>query len=172
MSFCPSSGDFFTRPGITIFDEKENIVSSVYLIFEIMKKYNICLATGHLSPKESLAICNAGIQAGVRMILTHPDFKQTPVLLSLQLELADMGVMIEKVWLNVLWKYTTAEAMADSIKKIGSQRVFLVTDRGQAEAEYPPEAMVNAVTAMLENGLTGKDIENLIRINPLGIIKP
>jgi hypothetical protein len=170
MSFGAASEDFLPRPGITIFDEKGKIVSAVYEIFDVVKKYNVCLATGHLSCEESHALCKAGTNAGVRMILTHPDFKQTPVPLNVQTELAGMGVLIEKVWLNVSQEDTTVEAMADSIKKIGSERTFLVTDRGQADAEHPAEALINAVEAMLEQGLTIKDIENLVRLNSRAII--
>lgn len=170
MSFSAIPGEFFKRPGISIFDESGHIVPAVYEVFEVVKKYNVCLATGHLSLKESAALCAAGVKAGVRMILTHPDFRLTPVPLDTQLEFAGMGVLIEKVWLNVALNHISAEVMAASIKKIGSGRTFLVTDRGQADAEHPAHALIGAVEAMLEHGLNGKDVENLIQLNPRAVI--
>jgi hypothetical protein len=171
LSYGPVPGGFLTCPGITIFDDGGKIIPAVYEIFEVVRKYDVCLATGHLSPEESLALCKAGTDAKVRMILTHPEFKQTKIPLDMQLTLADMGVIIEKVWLNAIWKYATVEEMAGSIKKIGSYRVFLTTDRGQENAEYPPQAMIEAVAAMLEKGLSPADIENLIKTTPRNILK-
>jgi hypothetical protein len=163
--------ELFPRPGLTVFDEKGKMIPKVYEIFDLAKKYDVFLATGHLSAKESFAFCKAGKKENVKLILTHPDFQMTPVPFETQSELADMGVVIEKAWFNVMINHITVDAFADSIKKLGTRRVLLVTDRGQAGAETPPEALINAVAALLENGLTGSEIENLIRNVPETIIK-
>jgi hypothetical protein len=162
--------EIFPRPGLTNFDDSGKIIPAVYEIFEIAKKHDVFLATGHLSAKESLAFCRAGKKENVKLILTHPDFKMTPVPLETQVEIADMGVIIEKAWFNVMINHISAGAFAESIKKLGAHRVFLVTDRGQAGAETPPEAFINALTALLEYGLTGGEIENLVRKVPEIII--
>jgi hypothetical protein len=43
------SGDFFIRPGISIFDDNGNANRSLYEILEVVKKYDAFIATGHLS---------------------------------------------------------------------------------------------------------------------------
>ena len=49
-------GDFFRRRGITILDEAGYLKDSVYEIMDIVKKHNACLATGHLSARESVLL--------------------------------------------------------------------------------------------------------------------
>ncbi len=163
--------ELFSRPGLVIFDERGNLIPEVYEIFDIVKKYDVFLATGHLSAKESLALCKAGKKENVKLVLTHPDFKMTPVPLDMQLELADMGVLVEKAWFNAMIGHVSVEAFADSIKKLGRQRVFLVTDRGQVDGETPPEGFVNAIAALLKNGLSEGEIESLVRTVPEMIVK-
>jgi hypothetical protein len=163
--------ELFKRPGLSIFNDQGNLLPAVYEIFEVVKKYDVFLATGHLSEKESIALCKAGVKENVKLILTHPDFKLTPVSFEAQLALADMGVLIEKAWFNITINHISSEAMAESIKKLGSHRVFLVTDRGQAGSEHPPAAFLNAIEAFLRNGLSEADIDNLVRKVPEKIVK-
>lgn len=157
---------FMPRPGLTVLDEAGKLLPAVYEIFEVMKKFDTYLATGHLSPTESLLICEEGRKAGVKMILTHPDFARTPIDLETQQKIVKMGVLVEKVWLNVKLGHISPEAFAGSIKKLGPQNCFLTTDRGQKDAELPADAMLEAAAAMLECGLTEADINTIIKTVP------
>ena len=163
-------GDFFERPGITIWGENGEIKREVFEIMEVVRKYDAYLATGHLSPKESLALCKAGRKMGVNMVLTHPDWRGTIVPLELQLEIAHMDVLIEKVWLNIAESNTTAGKMAHSIKKIGADHVFIVTDRGQAGFEKPAQAMLLFIEALMKQGITSVEIKKMICDNPKRIV--
>jgi hypothetical protein len=163
--------ELFRRPGLSVFNNQGELVPAVYEIFEIVKKHDVFLATGHLSAEESAALCKAGIKEKVKMILTHPDFKRTFAPFALQEEMADWGVIVEKAWFNVCIGDTGPQAFAASIKKLGKDRVFLVTDRGQANAENPTTAFLDAVASLLENGLTEDEIDSLVRKVPRSIIK-
>lgn len=171
MSSGLTPSEFFKRPGITIFDGGGNIVPAVFDVFDVVKKYDCYLATGHLSEMESIAICRAGRAQGVKMILTHPDFARTPISLGTQLELSKLGVLVEKVWLNVVLGDVKEEEFVDSIKQLGRERVFLVTDRGQAEGNSPPEALVDSIEAMLAHGLSKDDCKSLICDIPARIVE-
>ncbi|MEG1932743.1 MAG: DUF6282 family protein, partial [Pygmaiobacter sp.] len=98
LNFGTMEGDFFNRNGITILDEGGRLRPCVYDIMDVVKQYGACLATGHLSPAESILLCKEGRQRGVRMILTHPEFPRTIVPCEVQKELADIGVLVEKNW--------------------------------------------------------------------------
>jgi hypothetical protein len=155
---------------LTIFDDGGALIPAVFEIFEVVKKYDVYLATGHLSEKESIALCTAGVKEKVKLILTHPDFQKTPVSFATQTALADKGVLIEKAWLNVHWGHISAEAFAESIKRLGSHRVFFVTDAGQADNKYPPESFIEGVISLLDYGLGDADIVNVVRKVPQSIV--
>lgn len=163
-------GDFFKRPGITIFDENNNLVSEVYKIFEIVKKYGAYLATGHLSPEESIKLCEEGRKNGVNMILTHPEWPRTIINGKIQKYLADLGVLIEKNWLNVAENSISIEEMAKNIRIAGIKNTYLATDRGQNGFKHPAEEMINFIIALLEQGFKKDEIKTMIQTVPSYIV--
>lgn len=163
-------GDFFRRPGITILDEAGKLKAEVYDIMDAVLEYDAALATGHLSPEESLLLCREGRRRGVRMILTHPEFSRTVIPAEVQKEMAELGVWIEKTWYNIEEKECTAEAMAVHIRTVGPQHCFMVTDRGQFARETPVEAMALFMAAMLEQGLTAEEVTRMTHDNPRAIL--
>ncbi|GAA0182971.1 DUF6282 family protein [Clostridium sediminicola] len=163
-------GDFFNRSGISIYNDVGEFDSRIYEIFEIVKKYGAYLATGHLEAKESVDLCKAGRDYGVQMILTHPEFDRTMVPGTVQSELAKLGVLIEKNWYNIAEGSITAEAMAENIRTVGPEYVYLATDRGQYGQEHPALAMVRFIETMLDQGFNDKDITTMIRTVPERIV--
>lgn len=151
-------GDFFTRPGITILDDKGALVPEVYEIMDVVKSKGAALATGHLYTHESVLLCREGRARGVKMVLTHPEFSRTKIDTATQKELAELGVLIEKCWYNIAEGEVSAAEMAAHIKAIGAQHCFMTTDRGQCGRETPVEGMKRFIAAMLENGLSEDEV--------------
>lgn len=154
-------GDFFQRPGIRILTEEGKLKSEVYDILSILSEHKGTLATGHISPEESILLCKEGIRKGVRMVLTHPEFSRTKIPPDVQKELADSGVWIEKCWYNIGEKECTAKAMAWHIRQVGAEHCYMTTDRGQADRELPVDAMENFMAAMLNQGITEQEIRTM-----------
>lgn len=163
-------GDFFERDGIPILGKNNKLVKEVYEILEIIKKYNAYIATGHLSPKESIVLCEEARKMGVNTILTHPDFERTVVPLETQIMLANKGVLIEKCWLNIAEKNISEENMVKSIKAIGAENIYLTTDRGQYGEERPIKAMFKYIHVLLDGGISEDELNLMLKINPKKII--
>ena len=154
-------GDFFKRPGIKILDENDRLLPVVHDIFDVVLKYNGCLATGHISPEESVILCREGRKKKVKMILTHPEWERTVVSKDIQKELSKIGVKIEKCWYNIMEKNCTEGYMMGTIKDIGTEHIYLSTDRGQVGRPHPAEEMGNFIEMLIKNGFTDKEIRNL-----------
>lgn len=159
-------GDFFQREGLTVLDERGNLKSVVLGIMDIVKHYDAALATGHLSPRESIILCKNGVKRGVRMVLTHPEFERTIIDAQTQKELAEIGVFIEKCWYNVADGHYTASEMAEHICTVGPEHCFLSSDRGQRNRERPVEAMTRFTTAVLACGIPRKDVSFMLHTVP------
>lgn len=155
-------GDFFQREGIAILDSKGTLKPAVKEIMDIVKKYDAVLATGHLSPKESVALCRAGSDRGVRILLTHPEFDRTVVDVQTQKELAESGVYIEKCWYNVSEGNCTIEEMAKHIRTVGPEHCFLSTDRGQGNRERPVEAMICFISNILAQEFSEDEVSTML----------
>lgn len=162
LQYGDMPGDFFARPGISVLDDKGRLVPAFYEVLEVIKKYDAVLATGHISVSESIEVCRASRNAGVRTVLTHPEWKRTIVPRKIQRELADMGVFIERNWANVEDGDCTAEQMLEHIRAVGPERTFLATDRGQAWKETPIEGMLRFIELLLSNGFKDREIRTMV----------
>lgn len=147
-------GDFFDRPGITILDQQRGLKQEIFTIMDIIKRYNAALATGHLSPEESVILCQEGIRRGVRMVLTHPEFDRTAIDARTQRKLAGQGVWIEKCWYNIAEHNCSAQDMAQHIQEVGMEHCFLTSDRGQSDRELPAEGMLQFLLTLLQAGIS------------------
>ena len=163
-------GDFFQRHGLSIYSETDRLLPQVYEVMDIVKQHDAWLATGHLSVKESMALCRLGRSRGVNMILTHPEWYRTRVPIELQLELAGLGVLIEDVWFNIADGSVSPKIMTEHIRTLGIGRVYMATDRGQVNADSPTESMRKYIFTMLEHGLTEEEIDSAVRKVPKQIV--
>ena len=161
-----SMGAFYSHPGITVLEPSGRLKQGVYDIFALCKAHKVPLATGHVSVKEAVVLCEEGIAQGVTMILTHPEWPKTTVPLEIQRKLAEMGVYIEKLWLNVAEGSVTMEYMAQTIREVGPDHAFLSTDRGQAGFEHPVEGLKKFCIGLLQQGVPQEHIWNMTHTIP------
>lgn len=165
------AGDFFKRPGIKIVDENNKLLPVIYDIFDIVSKYDACLATGHISTEESMILCKEGRKKNVRMVLTHPEWERTQVPVENQKELAKIGVIMEKCWFNIAENNCTEEYMMHTIKEVGTEHIYISTDRGQAGAPSPTQEFIKFVEVLIKNGFKDYEIKNLICNVPKSVVE-
>ncbi len=170
LEFGNMDGDFFEREGIYILTPDDKLKSGIYEIMDTVKKYGATLATGHLSPKESVLLCREGRKRGVRMILTHPEFPRTKISACLQKELADEGVLIEKNWFNVVQGATSIQQMVQTILDVGTGKTFIATDRGQGGEPRPTPELHRFICELLKQGLTDAQIRDMVCFVPKSIV--
>jgi len=171
MRFPRMSWEFFDKPcGLTVLDEQGKLKKEVYEIFEIVKFYHAALATGHLSPEESVAVCTAALKEQVKIILTHPDWNKTKVPLEVQKDLADKGVIIEKLWFNVVGNYISLEDMLASIRTLGSEHVYIATDMALSGFTRAVDGYCDFIYQLIKAGFTDKEIHQMSVDNPVHLL--
>ena len=163
-------GSFMDRPPLRVLDEEGQLKKSVLEIFEVAKQYHVPVSTGHITLEESCAACRAGLDMGLTMVFSHPEYSHTKTSVEDQLKLADMGVLIEKDWVDIALGMATVEEVADSIRKIGAERIYLATDRGQVKGEHPLEGMILFISGLLACGISEPEINIMIRENPRRVL--
>ena len=163
-------GDFFSRPGLSALDGEGRLKPEVSDLFDLAVQYNVPLATGHLSMPESAALCKAGRARGVRMILTHPEWRRTVAPLEFQQEMAALGVMIEKCWLNLREGDCSEAYMMHTIRSLGAGAVFLSTDCGLVQFEPPVAGMADFLERLLANGFSVEEIRAMSAANPAALL--
>ena len=87
-------------------------------------------------------------------------------------QLTKMGAWIEySYWTceNNISK-TSPAILADSIKQVGAEHCIMSTDFGQADNPPAPEGFRAFMAAMLENGISEKDVEIMVKTNPAKLL--
>jgi len=162
--------------GITIHDDEGKLKTEVIEILEIIKEADIILATGHLSPGESIDLANTAIGRGVRKVLfTHPELSLTRLSIEEQKKLAAKGVYFERCWVattDVAGEESriSPEEMASAIRIVGPASTVMATDHGQVANPPPVEAMRSYIEAMLGYGITPAEIELMAKYNPAQLL--
>lgn len=172
LRFGNMPGDFFDRPGISIWKDadKARLKDEVFSIMDVVKKYDACLATGHLSPEESVALCRQGRSMNVRMVLTHPEFDRTWIDRSTQSELAELGVYLEKNWYDAAAGMVTVEQLVCNIRAAGSARCFMASDRGQGNMPSAVAELQRFIEAMFGAGIRPDEMDDLVRRTPQKVL--
>lgn len=158
------------HPGIRLLEDDGSLKSEVLEILDLVKEYEAAVATGHISIGESIALCTAARERGIKTILTHPDWACTMVPVEIQKFLVSKGVLVEKLWFDVGLNLITAEYMARTIRELKPENCFMGTDRGQKCREFPAEGLMMFMEAMLEQGLSYEQVSCMTHEIPANII--
>jgi len=164
--------------GLSLLNSKGKLVPKVYEILELIAKTRVTLATGHISPQETRQLLKAAKSRGVeKIVVTHASFKKLTFLeVPDQIEAIKSGALIEHCFVTStdLMKavgITPIEEMADQIRAVGADHCILSTDLGQTKNPHPVEGFREFAFQMWQRGLSEKEIEKMIRVNPLRLLE-
>ena len=121
-----------TRPPITVLNRLGRISDETSQCLELIAKHNMILATGHLGRHEILALVKAARALRVeRIIITHAEFPSQNLTADEQVELANLGAVIEHCFTTYHTNKAPWEAVFENIRAVGVERTLISTDLGQ-----------------------------------------
>ncbi len=138
-------------------------------VFELVAKYDAILGTCHQSPKEIKILVKAAQERGVQKILiTHPFFKVPSLTPEDVAELTSMGAIAEFGYCTIspMWAYASVKEIAETVKRVGTERCVIISDSGQRHNPMPPEALRIFAQCLYENGVTERQLDQLMINNP------
>ena len=139
--------------------------SPIFEIIDIVQGNDMVLASGYISPLETMKLFGAAKDHGVRkMIVTHPEELPED-----QLEnLTTLGAYMEYSFLSCMPLTAKISPMGFSqqILKAGIERSVVTTAFGQPVNPPPSEGMRMAIAALLDSGMSSKHISRLVKDNP------
>lgn len=160
-------------PGIRVIDESGGPVPEIFDILDVAKKYDMIVASGHISPKETLAVFKAAQQRGLKkLVFTHPLHGQINASLEAQQEAVRYGAVIEHVFLGCMpmhWRIKPDELVA-AIRGVGVQNIVITSD---AWREYNPpgaELLRLAALTLAAKGLKTEEIRMMICDTPRRLV--
>lgn len=151
----------FPDDGIYLFDEEGNLKKEVYEILEIIRDYDMCVATGHISPREALALFEAGHDMGLKkMICTHIEWRTIQAPISLQERFAELGVKMEKSF----YEFDKERALK-SFEYLGPENFIFSSDQGMFQHLRAKRGFACLVQEMLDGGVSPEDARVMLHDN-------
>ena len=157
-------------PGLSLTDEGGKLESEVMDIIDIVAERDMVLASGHVSPREAIALFAAAKERGVRrMLATHPGGIATE---DEQREMHSLGAYLEYTFLACMPSRArySVEELAATLRRLGVERCVVTTDFGQWMNPPAAEGMRMAIASLLGAGLADDEVARLVKTNPLELI--
>lgn len=158
--------------GFSILGNDGKLVPEIDPILEIVKKHDMVLASGHISPDEIFALVEVAQKISIeKIVITHPsdaEFMEKTLSVEELRRLARMGTFIEQTIVTLLpteFRHDPHERV-EMIKAIGAEHCIMSTDLGQYWNPSPAEGMRFFMATLLRNGISENDIEVMAKRNP------
>lgn len=157
--------------GLYLLDDHGQLKPEVYPVLDLVAKWDVILATGHVSIPEAKAVVRQAVNRSVKkIVVTHPLASFVAYTLDDLKEILDLGA----TWLEHVYNDTTRQVghpikvkdLYDAIKAIGPAHCILSTDAGQWLNPVPVQQMGIYIKDMLDLGLTDQDIRTMVSDNP------
>jgi len=158
-------------PPLTVIDADGKVNAAARRCLELIGKHDMILATGHLSKKEIRALVKTAREMGLkRVLVTHAEFPSQNMSADEQLEVANMGAMIEHCFTTMYTNKAPWDAYFDSVRRVGPERVVLSTDLGQTINPPVAEGFAMFAQRMLDAGFSKADVRRMCVTNPTALI--
>ena len=162
--------------GFSIINSDDRLVPQMFEILELVKKHDMILASGHISPQETFILSKEAKKLGIRnLLVTHANSSElVDQALSLEQQklLSDEGVFIEYAGISLLNRslgYDLTETVK-AIRYLGAENIILSTDMGPASNPFPVEGFKIVVSKLLGEGISEDEIELMIKKNPANLL--
>ncbi len=162
--------------GFSILDSSGQLLPEMDPILAVIRKNDMVLASGHMSPAETLALQKEAQRLGIRkFVVTHPldhEFFSQAFSTEDLLHLAENGAFIEFTFIALLaseFRHDPAE-MVDVIRAVGPERCIVSTDLGQRFNPLPVEGLRMFIITLLKYGVHEDAINLMIKTNPAKLL--
>ena len=164
-----------TGQGISILDNQNKLLPVVEEILDLIKSYDMTLATGHLSTPEIFMLLEAAEQKKInRIVITHPLSKWVGPTVSIeeQKKMMRPGVYFEHCFTSCMPHSDRLDPkeIVQAIREIGSEHCIMSTDFGQITNPPPVEGMRMYMEMMMLLGITAEEINIMTKSNPAKIL--
>jgi hypothetical protein len=160
--------------GISIFDESGDLHRGVYAIIELVRQADVILATGHISPAETVSLARAGRQLGLKkLVVTHPEAAFIRMPEETQVMISGEGVYFERCFVDatpLMGSTVSIATIARTIRAVGVSSTVLSTDFGQVGNKPPVDGLSEYLCALAAQGFTPGEIQTMASTIPAGLL--
>src|SRR5688572_18643136 len=161
------------RPFVRV-SQGGKLLPEVHEVIGLIAQHDLTLATGHVTPEETLQILQAAKAAGVkRMIVTHPllDSQFTWMSIEQLKGAANLGAFIELTGGAVSNDGEPKRRALAAVKAIGASHFFVGSDAGLAGRANHTDTLALAAKALRAAGVSEADLTLMFKDNPAFLVR-
>ena len=159
-------------PPIRVLDDHGGLLPAARLCLEIIARHRMILATGHLGKQEIRAlVCAAREMKLAKVVVTHAEFPSQNLTADEQVELADMGAIIEHCFTTMHTGKAPWETAFENIRRVGPARCLLSTDLGQPVNPPVADGLAMFAHRLLEAGFSVEEVRTMAVLNPANLLE-
>jgi hypothetical protein len=159
-------------PPMTVITDDGKLTPLAASCLELIRKHDMILATGHLGRREIFALVKAAKDLGLRKVMvTHAEFPSQNLSAEEQLELAQLGAIIEHCFTTMHTGKAPWEEVINSIRIVGPERCLLSTDLGQTINPPVSEGFAMFAQTLLDAGFTVGQVRRMAVVNSAALIE-
>ena len=162
-----------TRPFVRV-SQGGTLLPEVHEVIGLVAEHDLTLATGHVTPEETLQILKAAKAAGVkRLIVTHPllDPQFTWMSIEQLKEAANLGAFIELTGGAVSGEGEPKRRALAAVKAIGASHFVVGSDSGLAGRANHTDTLALAAKALRAAGVSEAELTLMFKGNPAYLVK-
>ncbi len=162
------------RRGIAVIAPDGTPAPGLLPIMEQVRDADAILGTGHVAPREGLAVLRQAKDMGLRKALvTHPHMSFTRYTLAEMAAAAALGGVLEFDYLSCMPSWIGAvpvEETARAIAAVGPRHCVIATDGGQEENPRPAAMLAAFADELAAAGATPEALRLMMRENPAWLL--
>lgn len=151
---------------VGVIDASGDVNEAARAVLKVIARYDLTLATGHLSGPEIVAVVHAAHELGVkRVIVTHPEFTSQKLDVPTQKELAGLGAYLERCFTTPHSGKVSWEELQDHIREVGPEHSVLSSDLGQPFNPPVEDGLPIMADRLHGAGFTDDEIRTMTVVN-------
>lgn len=175
-----------TWPSFYLLDETGQLKQEVYEILAMARDNQVAIASGHISAKETIVLCEEARKMDVRVVATHILYDHIGISLEDVKRLVQLGVVAEFAFSqtaeffkaadnergiaqsrsDLTLSKITLDDVAEVIRYLGVEHCMLVSDAFFKDYPDGPESMYRFSDGLLQRGFTIAEIQQMVRHTP------
>jgi hypothetical protein len=149
------------------------LLPEVLEVLDLIAAHDLTLATGHVTPRETLQILAEARKRGItRSIVTHPLLDPQFTFMSV-VELrqaADLGALVE-ITAGSLFRDGPGRArVLEAVRALGPERFFVASASGLVGTPNHTDALVLAARVLRQDGVDERSLDVMFKHNPARLL--
>jgi len=161
-----------TRPSVRV-SQGGVLLPEVLEVLDLIKEHDLTLATGHVTPKETLQILAEARKRGItRSIVTHPLLDPQFTFMSVDelREAVELGASIEITAGSLYREGPGRERVLAALRALGPEHFFVGSDSGLVGTPNHTDSLVLAARVLRGNGYDENALDLMFKDNPARLL--